>query len=219
MICIYKISNSINNRIYIGSAINYRLRKNRHITQLNNNIHCNKKLQRFVNKYGIDKLKFTIVEECKKDELLNKEQFHINNSNCLKNGFNILPIAGSWLNHKHSNLSKQKQSKVKKGKQSTGMLNKKHSEFTKELIRQKAIGRKQSEITIKKRVKKNTGKKRPESAILTVRDKLIKLTQNDILEIREMLNNGIKQTEIAKKFNVCQRNISRIKQGISYTQF
>lgn len=219
MICIYKISNSVNSRIYIGSAINYRLRKNRHITQLNRNIHCNKKLQRFVNKYGIDKLKFTIVEECKKDELLIKEQFYINNSNCLKNGFNILPIAGSWLNHSHTQLTIKKQSEVKKGKQSTGMLNKKHSDFTKELIRQKATGRKQSELTIEKRVKKNTGKKRTESAINKVRDKLIKLNKNEVFEIREMLNNGIKQTDIAKKFNVCQRNISRIKQGISYTQF
>lgn len=214
--CVYKISNSINSRIYIGSAIDFRLRKNRHITHLNKNIHCNKKLQRFVNKYGINKLVFEIIERCDKSKLIETEQFYINTLNCIRNGFNILPTAGSWLNHKHSKESILKQSLSKRGIKTTGMLNKKHTEETKNKIRLKATGRKQSTQTIQKRVKKNTGKKRPESANEIVRKKLSKLSDNQIREIRILLKDGTRQIDIAKKFGVCQRNISRIKQNISY---
>lgn len=212
--CIYKITNSINKRIYIGSAVNFRLRKNRHITSLNKNKHCNNKLQRFVNKYGIDKLSFSILEECEKQKLLEREQFYMDSLECVKKGFNILPIAGSWLNKKHTKASIKKQSLAKKGKATTTGI--KHSEQTKDKIRQKAIGRKQSIETIQKRVDKNTGKKRSEKAKELTAIKNSKLSDIDVIKIRELLNDGVFQKEISIMFGVCQRNISRIKQGISY---
>jgi len=214
--CIYKISNSINSRIYIGSAVNFRLRKNRHITHLNKNKHCNKKLQRFVNKYGIDKLNFEIVECCEKNDLITREQYYIDLFDCVKKGFNILKTAGSWLNHKHKKSSIKKQSESKKGITSTGMLGKKHTDNTKKLISNKAKGRKQSEQQIQKRVDKNIGKKRPESAIYTTRKKLEILTSEQVLKIREMLKLKINQYVIAKEFGVCQGVISRINIGKAY---
>jgi group I intron endonuclease len=214
---IYKISNSINRRIYIGSAINFRLRKNRHVTSLKNNKHYNAKLQGFVNKYGIDKLNFELIEECNKENLIQIEQYYIDKYKAVKNGFNILPTAGSWLNKKHSKYSRKKISDTKKGKQTKTMLGKKHSEKTKKLISEKAIGRKQSQKTIANRVKKNTGKIRPKSAIETVRKKLSKLSDNEAMQIKILLQKKVKQMDIAKMFNVCQRSISRIHQGISYT--
>ena len=215
--CIYLISNTINSRIYVGSAVDFRLRKNKHITHLNNNIHCNNKLQRFVNKYGIGKLCFKPIELCDKNKLIEREQFYIDKLDSVKRGFNILQTAGSWLNHKHSEESKRKQSASKKGIQSTGMLGKKHSKETKQLIIAKAIGRKQSNETIQKRVAKNIGKSRPISAIETVKYKLSKLSDNHIHEIRDLLKQGLKQADIGKRFGVCQRSISRISQGISYS--
>jgi group I intron endonuclease len=213
---IYKISNTINGRIYIGSAVDLQKRKAKHLFQLKINKHCNNKLQRFVNKYGIENLLFECIELCEKENLIKREQYFIDFFGCVKNGFNILQTAGSWLNHKHTKETRKKQSIAKKGIQSKGMLGKKHTDETKNLIAKKAFGRKQTEKQIQNRIKKNTGKKRPISAILTVRKKLEILNREQVLEIRELLKTGMKQIDIAKKFNVCQGVISRVNIGKAY---
>ena len=50
---IYKITNKINNKFYIGSAFNLNTRYNRHKRELKLNIYSNKKLQNSVNKNNI----------------------------------------------------------------------------------------------------------------------------------------------------------------------
>lgn len=203
-------------RVYIGSAKDFKDRKRRHIKSLIDLNHHSIKLQRFVNKYGIDKIIFEVVELCSPETLLIKEQYWIDFYNSSKVGFNILKTAGSWLGHRHTLESIKKQSDFRKGKVTVAMLGKKHKESSKELMRQKALNRKQSSETIAKRIAKNTGKKRSESAKNATTMKIKKLSDIDILEIKKLLSNGIFQTVIANMFGVCQRNISRIKQGISY---
>ena len=58
---IYKICNYINDRIYVGSTNNLYGRKLNHVGKLRRNMHHSKTLQRFVNKYGIDKLRFEFI--------------------------------------------------------------------------------------------------------------------------------------------------------------
>ena len=52
MIGIYKISNIINNKVYIGQSIDIQRRFSEHMRELNNNCHYNKHLQASYNKYG-----------------------------------------------------------------------------------------------------------------------------------------------------------------------
>ncbi len=65
--CIYEIRNLINNKIYIGSTNNFYSRRNKHLSQLNNGVHPNIKLQRAWNKYGHSNFEFDILIYC--DEL------------------------------------------------------------------------------------------------------------------------------------------------------
>lgn len=74
---IYKISNSINDKIYIGSSKNLKERKLTHFYMLRDNIHCNKILQHFVNKYGLDTLNFEVIEECNIENLISREQHYL----------------------------------------------------------------------------------------------------------------------------------------------
>lgn len=78
---IYCITNTVDNRIYIGSCKNFRVRKQEHIRNLNKNTHNNIHLQRFVNKYGINSLKFYIIEFSEIIELVNKEQKYLDSLN------------------------------------------------------------------------------------------------------------------------------------------
>lgn len=75
---IYKIQSQIKpERIYIGSAVNFRKRKILHLHQLRNDKHANTKLQNHFNKYGESDLVFSLVLGCKREELINNEQFFI----------------------------------------------------------------------------------------------------------------------------------------------
>jgi len=60
---IYKIINVINNKFYVGSAVNFSRRKARHFSELRNDRHSNKKLQNAWNKYGEEAFVFAVVEE------------------------------------------------------------------------------------------------------------------------------------------------------------
>lgn len=99
MIGIYKIINQLNKDCYIGSSLNLRDRKSRHFRDLLNESHHSIILQRAVNKYGIDNFQFEIIEECEKENLLEREQYYLDSINPK---YNIYEIAGSSLGFKQS---------------------------------------------------------------------------------------------------------------------
>ena len=76
---IYKITNLINGKIYIGSSINLKRRMNEHLRELRLNIHSNKRLQNSYNKYGEENFKTEVVEYCDINKVREREQFYIDN--------------------------------------------------------------------------------------------------------------------------------------------
>ena len=110
-------------RIYIGSSVNIKKRWKIHINNLRLNKHVNRKLQNHYNKYTECDLKFTILKECLKEDLIKEEQRFIDKLNPY---FNICKVAGSLLGHRHSIETKDKLSKIAKKR--------KHSQATKDKI-------------------------------------------------------------------------------------
>lgn len=116
---IYKILNIINNKIYIGSAVNLYKRMHNHIYQLNNQKHHNKHLQRSWNKYGEENFKFYVVEYIEEiNKLIEKEQYWLDfyNSTNINNGYNICSKAGSNLGNKLTEENKINISKAITGR-------------------------------------------------------------------------------------------------------
>jgi group I intron endonuclease len=74
---IYKITNTVNGRFYIGSAVSFNRRWNVHRSQLVNRKHHSVLLQRAWNKYGSDAFKFEILEYVPKENLIEVEQRYI----------------------------------------------------------------------------------------------------------------------------------------------
>lgn len=60
---IYKIINVVNNKFYVGSAIDFKRRKTRHFSELRTGKHNNNKLQNAWNKHGEQAFVFVIVED------------------------------------------------------------------------------------------------------------------------------------------------------------
>jgi group I intron endonuclease len=206
---IYIIKTKINNRVYIGSAINLYNRKHTHLTHLKQNKHCNAKLQRFVNKYGIKNIYFECVEFCEKENLIKREQFYIDNLNPF---YNIAKIAGSTLGAKITKEQSEKLSKLRKGKQNS--LGRKYSKETilkmSESAKKRGLHPKFKEASILA----NTGRKQTKEHRAKVTEKQKKINNMQLLEINKMLKEGIFQKDIALKYNVSQRVISKIKLGI-----
>ena len=114
MKCIYKIENRLNNRIYIGSAINFNNRKSKHLFKLRKGIHHSPILQNAWNKYGEDNFIFSIIENILvNNHLLVREQYYIDT---LKPYYNCCKIAGNRLGLRHSKETRDKISKGLKEK-------------------------------------------------------------------------------------------------------
>lgn len=96
---IYCITNTIDNRIYIGSTQCFKRRFSEHLKSLSDNTHNNTHLQKFVNKYGIDSIKFYLIQITDLDTLLTKEQYYLDNYIDFNKDFNICKIAGTPPNY------------------------------------------------------------------------------------------------------------------------
>ena len=110
---IYKITNTVTGKFYIGSAVNIRKRINEHRSELRANTHVNRHLQNAWNKHGADCFEFTALEYCKKERLIEREQFYIDSENP---SYNICQTAGSTLGIKLTEQTKRKLSEARKGR-------------------------------------------------------------------------------------------------------
>lgn len=108
--CIYSITNKLNGKQYIGSAINFYDRKKKHLAALRHNYHHSYKLQRDWNE---ELFVFSILEiVSNKEYLIPREQWWIDNSNSY---YNICRIAKSSLGIKRTKETKEKLRKVQLG--------------------------------------------------------------------------------------------------------
>lgn len=95
---IYKISlPDVTKLIYIGSAAkSIRKRWRVHLNDLVKKRHGNDRLQNTANKYGLDKLRFEILETCSAEKTIEREQFWIEQYEW-QQLFNVNPKASSRL--------------------------------------------------------------------------------------------------------------------------
>lgn len=88
---IYKIENLVNHKIYIGQSSNIEKRWVKHKSSAQNPTDHSYEtpLYRSFRKYGINQFDFSIIEECKVNELNDKERYWINYYDSFFNGYNL----------------------------------------------------------------------------------------------------------------------------------
>ena len=216
---------------YVGQSVNIRRRIAEHKRDLKKHVHANDKLQKSWNKYGKDNFIFSVLEQCGKDHLTNRETYWVNKLHTMERniGYNIaVPGPNPMANRHHTEKSKQKMSAYRKihtkGK-NNGFYGKKHTQATLAKI-SKALkgkmsgnknpmykmtgmfnpfyGKTHSDKTRKLMSEHHadfTGGKHPKA----------KLTENDVKVVIKMLLDGKKTKIIANKFHVGKSCIENIK--------
>src|ERR1700761_7264227 len=114
---IYKITNLVNGKMYIGSTAVLGERYEQHADKLNGKTHANKHLQSSFNKYGKDNFKWEIIVVIERpdsiaddefgDLITDCEQHYIDYYEVVEKGYNQRKIATSNLGFKHSEESKK----------------------------------------------------------------------------------------------------------------
>jgi len=225
---IYKISCSANGKIYIGSSNNLRKRQYEHKRRLDGNYHHNPHLQKAWNKYGEKAFTIEILEEVKDQCLLiEREQYWIDKTKCYEpdKGYNISPTAGGTYGYKYTEEQKKHCSEWVRSKE------------CREKIRNAKLGTKASKETREKlsiaRTGSNNsmyGKTRPEEVRTKISEtrkrkgvgrgsnhNKAKLNEDDVREIRKLMDAGMTATEVARRYGVCKSTTARINKGIIWS--
>lgn len=111
---VYTIVNKINNKTYIGSAVDFKVRQTRHFTNLRKDKHHCIALQRSWNKYGEENFEFRIIEKCSASKCVEREQYYID---LLKPEYNSCKIAGSSLGYKFTKQQIEKLKQIRKNQE------------------------------------------------------------------------------------------------------
>lgn len=153
--CIYTITNTLNNKMYVGYSTDFEERSKSHISCLKNEFHVNEHLQNAVNKYGLENFKVEILEECEERFLCSQEHYWatILGVHNRKYGYNAYPTNPERKNYLTSEETKRKLRESLKGRKMSEEFKKKISKLHK--------GRKQSKEQIEKRACKRRGMKYP----------------------------------------------------------
>jgi group I intron endonuclease len=103
---IYKITNLVNGKVYIGQTVqkNPKARWYDHCAKARRGI--NQPLFNAINKYGVDKFSWEVIDSANSLEALNKlEQQYVEKYNSINEGYNIREAGGNKL---HNELSIEK---------------------------------------------------------------------------------------------------------------
>lgn len=139
---IYQIRCLVNNKVYIGSAVDIPKRLKMHRTQLSEGKHHSRRLQHAWNKHGADAFVFEILERIEdRNSLIPIEQSYLDHFKPFKQGvgYNISPTAGSTLGIKRSPEYVARMADSLKGNQNAA--GHRLSDETKQLIASKLQGR------------------------------------------------------------------------------
>jgi len=219
---IYKISNKINNKIYIGQTTQSMERRKAQykwccINYANGKYVNSTIIIPAMNKYGFNNFEFEIIHTCETIEELNQlEIFYIKQYNCLcPNGYNI---ESGGNNSPVSEITKRKIGDAQLGEKNH-RFGKKISQQHKDAIRAANIGRKHTDETKRKIVQFLTGKPKSEETKNKISKTLKgrpsvrgrKLSIDVEKEIYfKYINNDISQQDLANEYSVGATTIGRV---------
>lgn len=230
---IYKITNLVNNKCYIGQA------KDIHERYFNHHQYDYKRLDyqiyQAMRKYGLTNFSIEVVELCDSSELNEKEIYWINKLNSFQNGYNMTLGGQSLSPNIFLDETEEKRRKTRKQNKSLQSENHPRAKLNNDevvLIRQRYINGENAR-SIYENYKHLYSFETFQQIILgthyktvgnipTAKDKKLansKFTEQDIINIRqEYYQNNMTQSALAEQYNVSQSTIKDIVNRVSYKE-
>lgn len=109
---VYQIRNRRSGKCYIGSSVNLKKRRVRHLSDLRRGQHPNVHLQAAFAKYGQDAFEFSVLENVARERLIECEQHYLDT---LQPEYNSAPTAGTSLGCQRSPETRKKIRKARLG--------------------------------------------------------------------------------------------------------
>ncbi|CAM3017687.1 GIY-YIG nuclease family protein [Staphylococcus argensis] len=202
--CIYKITNVVNGKVYVGQTVNYSKRKAGHFSYLRRGAHRNHYLQKAFNKYGEASFKIKVIKECNINELDKLELFYMKKYNSLDraHGYNLL--IGGTTNKSFPDCVREKMSRSQKDR----IISEEH----RKRISEQNKGKKMSSASIEK-----TKKTKKDNQIQWGETNPNAVLSNDDVEklIVDMLN-GMTVKDAMKKYRCSRQTVYGIVQNRTY---
>ncbi len=197
---IYQIRNLQNGKFYIGSTTRlFSQRKSEHWRDLRKNKHCTQHLQRAWNKYGEDAFIFEVIEICQPELCEEREQYYLD---ILHPQYNGSKFAANPRGYEWSDESKAKVS----GKHNHAYGKPKSDEIKARISAAKmGINRsqdsKKQQAATRRMLGLSRGMKNPNA----------KLTEEIVLLIRQLAEEGMTTRKLAQQYNTSIRTINRVR--------
>ena len=162
---IYKITNLINGKVYIGQSERLTEREREHFYRLGRGEHNNEHLQKSFNKYGKDKFIFEVIEET--DDLDVKEIYWINEYGGINSKLNYNlkdPLTMKWSDYTRVKKSKSMigENNPNFGRKWTQEQKDDASKKRKGVTLENRIGKDKADLVKQKMSESQTGRKHPE---------------------------------------------------------
>jgi len=171
---IYKVTNKITGKSYIGQTIKtLNIRRNGHYADVKRNKNDNNYFHNALRKYGKENFEWETIEECNSKEDLNlAEEWYIRYYNTFgKGGYNLTYGGEGSQGYKHTEESKRKIGNISKGRKLSKEWREKISKSGKGRIVSEETKRKMSECQIGKN-NSFYGKTHSDETIKVISDKL-----------------------------------------------
>ena len=141
---IYKITNNINGKIYIGKTMrSIKQRWKEHLANIKKEECKNRPLYRAINKYGVENFSIEKIEECSDIILSDREKYWIEYYNSFKNGYNATK-GGDGSQYIDRKLVIETYKQIQNCKKTTEIVNI-HSDSVYKILKSNNIDRKSSQ--------------------------------------------------------------------------
>ena len=239
---IYKITNLVNQKIYIGQTNNPKRRWAEHKCIARHNFKYKSALYNAMRFYGIKNFQFQIVEECEDEIMPSREAYYIQQWNTIcPNGYNLTPggekVFGQYnpfFGKHHSDETKKKISEKNKGRkfsqeereacclrnarENNPFYGKHHSDATKQRIREANIANGTYQA-LSQRMRENNPNKDGRAAFIPV-TMIDKITDDELMCFQSVTAAGeyIKALKLTNAYNPTGQICAACK-GIQKTAF
>jgi group I intron endonuclease len=216
---IYKITNQINNKVYIGQTFDLAQRKAQHLFEGRPEGTADRPIYRSMRKHGLENFIFEVIEECADEAINEREIFWISHfgSTSPERGYNL-----SKGGQGHTDESRQKLSEALKGnKHCVGRV---LSEKTKQKLSEASSKQKcsigtRSKLRAAARFRKKNGDPTLLNGSLPGESHpCAKLNWELVREMRKQFAEGKQIIELVTAFGLSRPTISRVVRNISWIE-